>query len=43
MEKIWPKNYPSNAPAEIEPVSEASLAYLLENIVTEYADRPVLY
>ncbi|HGJ5872638.1 MAG TPA: long-chain-fatty-acid--CoA ligase FadD [Arsenophonus apicola] len=40
MEKIWLKNYPSDVPAEIEPVSETSLADLLENMVTQYADRP---
>lgn len=40
MEKIWLKNYPSDVPAEIGPVSETSLADLLENAVTAYADRP---
>lgn len=40
MEKIWLKNYPSDVPAEIAPVSETSLADLLENMVTQYADRP---
>lgn len=40
MEKIWLKNYPSDVPAEIAQVSETSLADLLENMVTQYADRP---
>nr|ELR5111037.1 long-chain-fatty-acid--CoA ligase FadD [Providencia stuartii] len=40
MEKIWLKNYPSDVPAEIDPDRFASLAELLENSVSQYADQP---
>ncbi|MEX9461910.1 long-chain-fatty-acid--CoA ligase FadD [Providencia vermicola] len=40
MEKIWLKNYPSDVPEEIDPDRFASLAELLENSVSQYADQP---
>lgn len=40
MEKIWLKNYPADVPEEIDPDRFASLAELLENSVSQYADQP---
>ena len=40
MEKIWLKNYPADVPEEINPDRFASLAELLENAVSQYADQP---
>ncbi|APC11782.1 MULTISPECIES: long-chain-fatty-acid--CoA ligase FadD [Providencia] len=40
MEKIWLKNYPTDVPEEINPDRFASLAELLENAVSQYADQP---
>ncbi|SUC35495.1 Long-chain-fatty-acid--CoA ligase [Providencia rustigianii] len=40
MEKIWLKNYPADVPEEISPDDFASLAELLENAVSQYADQP---
>ncbi|OAT54381.1 long-chain-fatty-acid--CoA ligase FadD [Providencia heimbachae] len=40
MEKIWLKNYPADVPEEINPDRFASLAELLENAVSLYADQP---
>lgn len=40
LEKIWLKNYPSDVPEEIDPDRFASLAELLENSVSQYADQP---
>ncbi|HGN1705027.1 TPA: long-chain-fatty-acid--CoA ligase FadD [Providencia rettgeri] len=40
MEKIWLKNYPADVPEEIDPDRFASLAELLENAVSQYADQP---
>lgn len=40
MEKIWLKNYPADVPEEINPDSFASLAELLENAVSQFADQP---
>jgi len=40
LEKIWLKNYPADVPEEINPDSFASLAELLENAVSQFADQP---
>ena len=40
MEKIWLKNYPADVPEDIDPDRFASLAELLENAVSLYADQP---
>jgi long-chain acyl-CoA synthetase len=39
MEKIWLQSYPAHVPAEIGPLTESSLADLMERACQHYADK----
>jgi long-chain acyl-CoA synthetase len=43
VEKIWLKNYVKGVPAEINPDEYRSIAEILEESYSKYADRPAFY
>lgn len=40
MERVWLKHYPEDVPADINPDTYASMAEMLENAVSRFADQP---